>query len=313
MRLALMLALMPLAAFAATYEISGRTDPPSTVPVFLHGATTPFESSAVTDPQGRFRFRKLEAGAYTLAVMTQARGEVLQTVDLSPGTVDPKGRLEVVVRLDQSHLESDAARTPGATISARTLSLPPRAIREYREAQQCLARHDTENAAAHLQRAVEAAPDFAAAWNQLGTIAYQTGRYDAAETNFRRALDADPDAFEPLVNLGGVLLNLQRPEEALACNRRAVARRPNDALANSQLGLTWFQLNDLDNAARSLETAVRLDPAHFSHPQLTLAQIYARRGDRVSAAAQLRDFLKRHPDAPEASSVRESIARLENR
>jgi tetratricopeptide (TPR) repeat protein len=151
---------------------------------------------------------------------------------------------------------------------------------------------------------------FVAAWNQLGTIAYQTRRYSEAEANFRRALDIDPEAFEPLVNLGGVLLNLGRPREAIGYNQRAVVRRPNNALANSQLGLSYFDLNDLDLAEKYLKIAVRPDSAHFSHPQLVLAEIYLRRGDRPSALAALRNFLDQHPDSPQAAGVREEIAGL---
>src|SRR6185369_16212239 len=98
------------------------------------------------------------------------------------------------------------------------------ARREYAEAQKRLSRPDAPAAVAHLQRAVEIAPQFAAAWNQLGVIAYQSRQYPQAEEHFRRGLAADPQAYEPLVNLGGVLLNLGRVDEALEYNRYAVSR-----------------------------------------------------------------------------------------
>lgn len=308
-----------LAAFALTahayepagaYEITGRIEPPAEHPVFLHGATAPFEATTSSGDDGRFRFRKLPAGTYTLAITTQARGAALQTLEVSPGTVDAKGRLDIVIRIDQGRLESDGARTPGATISTTILSVPDRAMREYQEAQRCLTRSNSDCAIGHLDRAVAIAPRFAAAWNQLGTIAYQAARYTDAETNFHRALDADPDSFEPLVNLGGVLLNLGRPAEALGYNQQAVLRRPNDALANSQLGLTYFDLNDTDHAEKYLKTAIRLDPAHFSHPQLVLAQIYLRRNDHAGAIAALKQFLELHPDSPQAPAIRAKIAAL---
>jgi tetratricopeptide (TPR) repeat protein len=259
---------------------------------------------------GRFRFPKLAAGTYMLVISTAARGEALQTVELTPGTVDAKGRLDLVLRIDDGRLESDSLRAPGATVSATVLSIPDRAIGEYEQARRCLSRSEPDCASEHLRRAVQIAPRFAAAWNQLGTMAYQTRRYGDAESNFRKALEADPDAFEPLVNLGGVLLNLARPREALAYNVRAIARRPNNALANSQLGLTYLDLNDPDRAEKYLKTAVRLDPAHFSHPQLPLAAIYLSRGDRPSAIRALRSFLDRHPDAPEAAGVRQQLRQL---
>jgi tetratricopeptide (TPR) repeat protein len=299
-----------LALRCAAYDLTGRIEPPAVMPVFLHGATAPFESSTESDPDGRFRFHKILAGTYTLAISTAARGQTLETIELSPGTVDSKGHLDIVLRIDDSRLESEGGRSTGATVAARVLSIPYRAMREFEEAQRCLSRRESDRASAHLSRAVEIAPQFVAAWNQLGVMAYQSHRYSDAERNFRRALESDPEAFEPLVNLGGVLLNLERPQEALGYNRRASTRRPNSALANSQLGLTYFHLNDSDLAEKYLKIAVQLDPAHFSHPQLTLAQIYIRRGDHPSALLQLRGFLEQHPDSPQAARIHQEVAEL---
>jgi len=317
MRYLFIVAILLLAALAPRlgwgYELTGRIDPPSPVWITLRGATTPFEVSTSSNGAGRFRFTKVPAGTYTLAVVTAARGEVAQTVELSPGTVDARGRLELALRLDAGRLESENGRATAATVSAVALSIPDRATEEYGESQKCLARGDTSGtncAITHLQRSVEIAPRFADAWNQMGTIAYREGKYSDAETDFRKSIEAEPGAFAPLVNLGGVLLNLGRPREALGYNQRAVARRPNDALANSQLGLSYFMLNDPDRAERYLTEAVKLDPAHFSHPQLTLARIYVGRGDRPAAVAELRDFLTRHPDSPEAAGVRQEIGEL---
>ncbi len=292
------------------YNLTGHIEPAAIVSISLHGATSPFETSTVTAADGSFRFARLASGTYTLIVSTAARGSALQTVELTPGTVDAKGRLDLVLKLDPERLEADGGHATGATISATVLTLPVKATKEYDEAQRCLSRRDSACAVSRLKSAVALASRFTAAWNQLGTIAYQTGNYADAEGYFRKALDADPDAFEPLVNLGGVLLNLGRFGEGLDYNRRAVTRRPNDALANSQLGLSYFGQGDLTRAEEFLKTAVRLDPAHFSHPQLTLAELYQRRGDHQAALEQLRDFLARHPDSPQASGVRERIVQL---
>ena len=73
--------------------------------------------------------------------------------------------------------------------------------------------------------------------------------------------------YEPLVNLGGVLINMRKFDEALELNVHAVLVRPGDALANSQLGMTYFEVGNFDTAIKYLERARKIDPAHFSHPQ----------------------------------------------
>jgi len=90
----------------------------------------------------------------------------------------------------------------------------------------------------------------------------------------------------------------------------AALTHPNDALANSQLGMSYFYLDKLEPAEKYLTAAKRLDPAHFSHPQLMLAQIALRRGDRPAAAGELEEFLQYHRDAPEAGKIRQDLAQL---
>ena len=64
----------------------------------------------------------------------------------------------------------------------------------------------------------------------------------------------------------------------------------------------------MDLAEKHFIEAARLDPAHFSHPQLFLAEIHLRRGDRRAAADDLDSFLKHHPDWPQAAKMRDAIA-----
>lgn len=303
-------ALLAVPAFAADslYELAGRIEPGAEAAISLFGATMPFRDATLSDSSGRFVFKKLEQGTYTLAVFIPARGEARQTVEVGPGTADERNRVVLNLHLkDSDFVFADAERRRHA-VSARQLSVPEKAIHDYQVAQKTLGRHDIDSAVKSLEHAVEVAPQFSAAWNELGTIAYQTGKYLRAEQCFRQALDQDPDAYEPLVNLGGVLVTLGRTGESLDYNMRAVLVRSNDALANSQLGQSYFQAGNFDLALKYLQRARDLDPAHFSHPQLAMAEIHLRRGDRAAAADDLEDFLKHHPDWPKAEAMRQRIA-----
>lgn len=294
------------AALAATYEVRGQLAPAVRASVSLHGATSPFQASTLSDSAGLFRFKKIEPGTYTLIVFVPGSGETRKTIEVGPSTAGKGRRVELAVRLDESKMTPDRS----AVVSMRELSIPDSARSEYQKAYQRLGQRDLDGAIGHLQKAVAIAPQFASAWNHLGTIAYQTGRYAEAEGYFRKALAADPQAYEPLVNLGGVLVTLDRPGEAWGYNLNAVLRRPNDALAQSQLGMTYFGLGQMDLAERYLLEARRLDAGHFSHPQLLLAEIYLRRNQKQKAAAQLEDFLRHHPDWPQAEEMKRGISNL---
>jgi tetratricopeptide (TPR) repeat protein len=310
--LLVMMLAAPAFAGDALYELSGRLVGEGRALVLVFGASAPFEAETESDDNGRFRFRNLRAGAYTIAVIISGRGEARQTAEIGPGTADSSRRVFLTLQFKESDFVFNDMVRRRNSVSTKQLAIPEKAMREYQEARKDLEKHDVESAVKRLEHAVELAPQFADAWNNLGTIAYQTEQYDRAERCFRAALQQDPQAFEPLVNLGGVLINTHKLDEALMYNQDAVLTRPNDALANSQLGLAYFVVDNFDLAVKYLETARRIDPAHFSHPQLVLAEIHLRRGENGAAADALADFLQHHPDFPTADKIRENIAKLRN-
>ena len=291
---------LAMCAQGGQFELVGQLRPQHAVQVYLQGATTPFDAKTEAGLDGKFRFRKLLEGTYVLMI-----GSLQRTVEVGPSLADSKGRIHIALDISaESELQSRNR------VSVRELSIPKSALSEYESARQALSRRDVMAAVKHLKQAVELAPQFSAAWNHLGTIAYQSGQYAEAEADFRKALATEPDAYAPLVNLGGVLINLARWNEALEYNRRAVLANPQDPLANSQLGMAYFFSGQMNLAEKYLTIAKQLDPAHFSHPQLLLAEIHLRRNEPQAAADELQDLLKRHPGLPNAAKIKDEITRL---
>jgi len=169
--------------------------------VFLHGALTPFSAQTQAGPDGRFTFNNLPASTYTMIVAVPRAGELRRTVEVGPSFADSKRRVTVTISFDRG-----SAVEKKQVISAVELSVPSSAQAEYNKAEDHLARQDLKGAIDCLKKAIEIAPQFAAAWNYLGTLAYQTKQYQQAEEYFRAALNRDPEAYSPLVNLGGALL-----------------------------------------------------------------------------------------------------------
>jgi tetratricopeptide (TPR) repeat protein len=280
--------------------------------VFLHGSVTPFTAKTEADGDGRFKFKDLLPGMYTLVIAVPRAGELSQTIEVGPSFADPKGRVEHSFRFERKLLPDELHE-----VSAAQLAVPEKAQREYEKAQEYLGKRDIARAVTHLKKAVELSPEFSSAWNNLGTIAYQSQAYKDAEGYFRQALHHDPDSYAPLVNLGGALLSQGMAKESLPVNLKAVKARPGDALAHSQLGQSYFFLGQLDEGERHLKQAKVLDPRHFSFPQLPLAEIYGRRLDYVSAAGELEEFLRYHPDSKIAAGVAKALetarARIKSR
>lgn len=259
--------------------------------VFLEGTTFPFSRNVLVGPSGKFKFKDLRQAMYRIAIYVPQSGTMEKTVEVSPSFADSKGRVE-----RKFNFFPDRELENGATVSVTRLKIPDQALEKHREAEKALGEHDVDRAKELLKESVEIAPEYSAGWNRLGTVAFQTKQYRSARDYFRRALASEPEAYAPLVNLGGALLVLGEIEEAQEVNWKAVHRRPQDALAHSQLGQTFFVMGDLGLAERHLSRAKSLDPHHFSYPRLVLAEIYWIKQDYSAVVRELEEFLRIHPD-----------------
>ncbi len=319
--LGLSLLVLPVLAEAATtplLEFRGQiTLPPGTLArqarmsVALVGMESPFTSQKWADSRGRFKFSKLQPGTYSLAILVPNYGEIRQTVEITRSFSDPKGRVKKEFVFDEEALQVRAIPVFEDTVSVRELSISRKARGEYRKARKRLERRDADGAIEHLEKAVEQAPQFVQALNNLGTIYFQKKDFARAERYFREALDQEPGAYQPMINLGGALLAQGRSREALEINLHTQNERPRDPLANAQLGFSYFMLGDYDRALTYLELAKELDPGHFSNPRISLAEIHLRRSEYKKALRELEAFLEYHPDAPQAEEVQNTIQKIE--
>lgn len=284
---------------------AGTVPPRRWITVNLLAVGTPYYSRATAQRDGRFRFKKLAAGTYTLLITIPRSGEIARTVEITPSFADAKGRVARRFEFTAEQLTQLLRPEVRGTVSVRELQVPYNARREFQKAQGRLRRKDADGAVEHLQKALEKAPEFLEAINSLGIIHYQRRQYDEAEQYFRRALEIEPEAPEPLLNLGGVLLTRGKAEEAVQVNQRAQEALPQDPLASAQLGFSYYLTNDHPLAIMYLDRTKELDPAHFTSPQLTLARVFLRLDQHEEAIAEIDEFLRLRPDSPDAAQARE--------
>jgi len=276
--------------------------------VLLEGTMVPFWARTRANLAGNFKFRNLHADLFTLIVYIPRVGVHRQTVEVSPGLADSKGKVSVEV-VFEPNLEGKNL----GEVSSTRLSIPESALKEYEKANKKLGGMDADGAIEHLKKTVAIAPQFVEAWNTLGTLAYKSGDFPAAENYFREALEREPDYYPSLVNLGGVLLTQGKLRDSLPLNLAAVQAQPDDALAHSQLGLNYYYLERFPEAEKHLKRAISLDPGHFSYPQLPLAEIYVLRQDFDSAGRVLDQFLALHPDAIKMPALQKRISAIRAR
>lgn len=108
-----------------------------------------------------------------------------------------------------------------------------------------------------MQRAIASKPS-APRYVMLGDLQAQLQNWEAAESNFRMALEIEPSNEEAMYNLA-VLIRHTEPREARELLMRATRVDPLDASIRRELGYEAIRAGDTNTALHELETALAID------------------------------------------------------
>ena len=114
-------------------------------------------------------------------------------------------------------------------------------------------------------------------------LAYQgLGRNDGATTAFKKAISWQKDTLNqnsgPFIDLGALLLEQNRAQEAVEYLVQGAAISPREARAHEHLGKAYERLEQLDKAQAEFEKAVGLSPQSASLHYL-LGRVYRKQGN----------------------------------
>jgi len=105
---------------------------------------------------------------------------------------------------------------------------------------------DRDAAVRELNAELAVDPGNGNAGYELANIQAELGNSEAARQQFEQVLERFPDFEEALVGLGGVCLENQKPEQAIAPLERATQIRPDDKVA-------WYRLAQAERATGTKE------------------------------------------------------------
>jgi tetratricopeptide (TPR) repeat protein len=132
------------------------------------------------------------------------------------------------------------------------------------------------------------------AHGNLGLLLLDEGRVDEAMNHFRAAVAGRPLAPKAHVNLGVGLATLGRRDEALAEYETALRLDPHLALVHYNLGIELAERGRLDEAIAHYRDAIRLDP-EYALPHVNLGLVLANRGQLGDAIAHYRAAIALDP------------------
>ena len=153
-------------------------------------------------------------------------------------------------------------RTVIAPPTTSALASAPLYSEVLRTAETLLASGQLDAAVAEIERFVDRQPATAEAWNDLGVLHRDAGRFPAAKAALVVALTIEPHNRQAGHNLTRVLLEMGAPAEALRALEPFLTRAPRDPEALTLAGDISFALRQNDDASAFYRAALAVDPSN---------------------------------------------------
>lgn len=206
-----------------------------------------------------------------------------------------------------------AVRSP--TVSVARLAVPGKASSEYQKACGALKDKRFSDAETHARKAIERYANYAAAWVLLGQILDGQHKGDEARAACSQASSIDPGYSASYICLAEFAARDDGWEQVSKMAKRALELDPaNNAYAFYYVAAAALHSKHFSDAELNGLSAAKLDPWHHM-PQIhfLLAKVYEAKGDTESEAAQLRQYLKLEPHAPNSATAKNALAQLDAR
>jgi tetratricopeptide (TPR) repeat protein len=205
------------------------------------------------------------------------------------------------------------SRAQALTVSATTLAAPPNAKKNYEKGLALMRTQRWENALAEFAKAVAAYPKFAAAWFHLGLLRQNKNDVAGAAEAWKEALKSDPKYLKPYEGLTALAERQQNWPDAEKYSRAWIQLDPDDfptaylfnAVANARLEKT-------EQAELAARQGLRVDKLQ-KLPRLSyvLGLILMQKHEYTESAKCLRTYLELTPNAKDAATVRDELAKME--
>lgn len=198
-------------------------------------------------------------------------------------------------------------------VSVRELNIPHKALKDFNEGLECLAKKDATGSLTHFQSAIAEYPGYYEAYDRMGAADLQLWKLPEAEQAFRRSIEVSAEHYaHPLLALGAILDGKQKYTEAESVTRKGLALEPGSWTGHYYLALALYGLNRLPEAEGSIRESLRRK-SDFPQAYLLLADIHGRETDYRSVVDDLNAYLKLSPDGPtsaRAKSVRKAAEEM---
>jgi tetratricopeptide (TPR) repeat protein len=315
----------PPAAVQISRICSGRTIPSATTDTMGHytfsvdagNKSTVTADAGAPSAQASDLNKALNASSsqYTNPISTALRDCEVQavlsgfrtaSVHLSVHDTSDDGRVGTIVLHPLS-------RSGALAISATTASAPQAARKAYDKGMESIGKEKWDVAESELTKAVTIYPKFAIAWYQLGQVRQKRNALAGAMEAWNEARKQDPKYIKPYETLAAVADRQQDWAAAEQYSREWLQLDPDDFAAAYLINaIANANLNHVDEAELAARGGLRIDKDR-KVPRLNyvLGLILMGKQQYAESAKYFRAYLELAPNARDAATVREQVAKLD--
>jgi Tfp pilus assembly protein PilF len=291
-------------------------DRPGVRPVIKLQSLSSPEITAVTDPDGSFRFTHLRPDAYTVIVDAgDAYERVSEMVTIGfggqvPAQGNPNDYAIPTVYPVQIYLKPKNA----SAANAAWANVPAPAQDLFRQAQDSARAGNHAQAIEQLKSAIALAPKFARAYNELAVEYLKVGQEGQALETLKAGIGMAPDDPTLRLNYGIALLNRKKFVAAETELRVASQQNHGDPPTTGYyLGRALLGQNRLADAQAVFEGVIKNGGDNLAPVHKYLGGIYWHNKQYRQAADELEKYLKLEPKATDAAQIRNTISELRHK
>lgn len=289
--------------------------PPERIMVSLEVRGAPMDS-VYSDSSGTFGFHGLSPNQYYVVVNDDKYEPIRRSVIIEATTMSPNVSIDVIlVPKKDGNADADSTDSKGANpniVDVREYAdkFPKRAVKEFEKGLSSDAEGKHDEAIRHYLKAVEIAPEFYLAHNNLGSDYQNKSDFSNARKEFERVVQLNQSDAAAYFNLSNIDMLTGLLPEAQQHLDEGLRREPDSALGQFLLGTLDLRLKKFSLAELALLRAIQLSPT-MPQPRLQLVNLLLAQGRNEAATSQLRDFLDKLPDSSFSAQAKQKLQKLE--